>query len=117
MDEVRRLCVDRFPTSASRHTIMVGLEHVVQELNSHAIEGELWVDGSFLTEKIDPEDVDLVLRIQAEFYDNARPDQQKVVDWLMDDLVTLHKCDTYVFMNGTSPTRRIGSASTCTPTG
>ena len=98
MDDVRELCVIRFPTSTKRATIMAGLEHVTQELNLKSIEGELWIDGSFLTRKTDPEDVDLVLRIRADFYDNATPEQQQVVDWLADDLVTPHKCDSYFFV-------------------
>ena len=51
-----------------------------------------------MTERTDPEDVDLVLRIRGDFYDNATPEQQRVIDWLTDDLVQPHKCDSFIFM-------------------
>ncbi len=35
---------------------MAGLEAVIKRLVDTRIEGELWIDGSFLTEKIDPGD-------------------------------------------------------------
>ena len=76
---------------------MEGLEYVITELDLKAVKGELWIDGSFLTEKSDPEDVDVVLRMSANFYDNATLEQQQAVDWLGEDLFTTHMCDSYVF--------------------
>jgi hypothetical protein len=55
---------------------MAGLEAVVQRLEQEAIVGDLWVDGSFMTEAIDPADVDVVLFVSPEFYDGATVDQQ-----------------------------------------
>ena len=39
---------------------MDGLESVVQMIVDESLTCELWVDGSFLTEKIEPRDVDIV---------------------------------------------------------
>src|SRR5688572_17509862 len=75
-DQIRALCVVQFPNSKTRTRLMAGLEQVMGMLESFDVEGELWIDGSFVTQKSDPEDVDLVLRVQASFYDNANPDQQ-----------------------------------------
>lgn len=95
--EVRVLCVDAFPLSASRGAIMGGLESVVDDLGRQGIEGEIWVDGSFLTGKIDPRDVDIVLRIRAQFYDEAPPAQQAVIEMIGSNLKNARRCDSYVF--------------------
>lgn len=42
---------------------------------------ELWVDGSFMTEKIDPRDVDLVLVLPENFENIASEQQLGVWDW------------------------------------
>ncbi len=65
---------------------------------SKKIVGELWVDGSFLTEKINPEDVDIVLRIDGIFYESSTPEQRAIIDWLNEDLKTDYHCDSYFFM-------------------
>jgi hypothetical protein len=62
---LRRLAVDRFPYSFTRHTVMTSLESVVAHINQSSIAGQIWVDGSFLTEKLEPEDVDMLLAITA----------------------------------------------------
>lgn len=78
---------------------MVGLEEIVQRLLAEQVQGEMWVNGSFLTQKIDPLDSDVVLRIPNSFLDSASPDQIAVVEWVAtDDLKSSHHCDSYVFV-------------------
>ena len=98
LDEVRMTCVDHFPLSKTRNMIMLGLIGVVERLRGAGIEGELWIDGSFLTEKIDPEDCDMVLRIPGLFFDACTPEQQTAVDWVTEGArKTTHHCDAYAF--------------------
>lgn len=74
---------------------MQGLETVIFALIAGRIVGELWIDGSFVTEKIDPEDVDLLLRVPAEIYD-ADPARRAVIDWASrEELLQTHFCDSY----------------------
>jgi Family of unknown function (DUF6932) len=42
---------------------------------------ELWIDGSFLTEKIDPKDADLVLILPENFESTASDEQWAILDW------------------------------------
>ena len=77
---------------------MAGLEYVVMVLLNEGVEGEVWVDGSFLTVKMEPTDVDVVLRMSAGFYDNASASQKKTVQWLLTGLKSLYYCDSYFFM-------------------
>lgn len=99
MQDVRGRCVDDFPLSQTRGVIMDGFVAVLQRLISVGIAGTMWVDGSFLTEKIDPEDVDLLLRISSDFYDNATLEQSTALFWFArEDLKTPYHCDCYVWV-------------------
>ena len=94
--ELRGLCVGGYPLSHTRANIMLGLEAVIDRLRADGVVGEVWVDGSFTTQKIDPADVDIVLRVQASFYNIGTPEQRAAIDWLQSDLKTDYLCDSYV---------------------
>ena len=53
--------------------------------------------GSLLTEKIDPEDADILLRIQAHLYDNATPEQRETLKWFESGLKNSFYCDCYIW--------------------
>ncbi len=72
---------------------MTKLETIIDTLGKEKIEADVWADGSFLTEKIDPEDSDILLHVQGDYYDNATPEQRKVIDWVNSNLRTTHLCD------------------------
>jgi hypothetical protein len=96
--DLEALCVDRFPLSATRRKIMTGLRQVVARITGSGISCALWIDGSFLTEKIDPLDVDLVALIPSRFYDNGTDEQRAVAEWLSgsdNQPKKLHHCDTH----------------------
>jgi hypothetical protein len=93
VSEIWERCVHDFPLSSTRAAIMDGLEAVVARVVSIGIEGELWVDGSFVTEKIDPRDADIVLRIAAELY--GVPEKREVINWINSNLKDSHRCDSY----------------------
>lgn len=96
VDEVHRLCVDKFTASTSRSEIMVGLKKVIERLAKAGVEGHLWVNGSFMTEKIDPEDVDVLLCVNMEFYDSCSGNTRKAIDWLNANLKDELLCDSYL---------------------
>jgi len=96
--ELRQMCVDGFPLSTTRAGIMAGFESVVDRLVKSWVVGDLWVDGSFLTEKIDPKDVDVVLRIGAGLYNTGLPEQRDAVNWIIANQKATLKRDTYALM-------------------
>ena len=77
---------------------MAGLEAIVSRLRRFTIEGEIWVDGSFLTAKTDPADSDVVLRLSSDFVDHASETQLAVLDWINTHLKASHLCDCYQFI-------------------
>lgn len=99
--DLRRLCVDAFPGSTTRSRIMDGIEASVKELHRIAFVGELWADGSFLTEKHDPKDVDLALRVESRFYDERTDPQDSILQWFNQSrsLQTEYHCDSYVWVD------------------
>jgi len=96
--ELRALCVNNFPSSYTRPQIMDGLEKILTKIINADIKGEIWVNGSFVTKKINPNDVDLVLRISAELYENGNDTLRETLDWLSSNLKGSHLCDSYCFM-------------------
>lgn len=57
----KRICVERFPASVTRPRILTNLETLIVAVNQQGIVGHIWIDGSFLTEKLNPDDVDIAL--------------------------------------------------------
>jgi hypothetical protein len=61
---------------------MLGVENIMRRLLEAQVTGELWVDGSFITEEINPFDADLALCASASFRNDGTPEQKAVIDWL-----------------------------------
>jgi hypothetical protein len=94
--DLRCLCVDPFPHSGTRPHIMTGLESVVDRVSSAGINTDIWVNGSFLTKKEDPNDSDIVLKVDATLIDNGTDDQKAILEWVRSDLKNDHLCDSYI---------------------
>src|SRR5437867_4233140 len=75
---------------------MKGLEDIVGHLVRDGIAGELWVNGTFLTKKIDPRDVHVLLILSSAFVDNATLAQRNCLAWFGSNLKASHLCDTYI---------------------
>jgi hypothetical protein len=58
---LRVLTVDRFTSSNRRPLIFADLERLTNYLETQSVICELWVDGSFLTEKEEADDADLTV--------------------------------------------------------
>lgn len=115
LDEIQATCVDAFPLSQTRQKIMDGLRAVVARLTRDLVACELWIDGSFLTEKIDADDCDLVCRVRGEFYDSATEEQKATVDWVFGNLRDEHLCHSFGFFeyDVSSPNYWLGEYSYC----
>jgi hypothetical protein len=93
---LRRLCVGRFPHSLTRSRIMDGLEHVLSLLQRNGMRGELWVDGSFTTEKLNPDDADIILVVDAADYRAFSPEQRAFFNGFCNiSLKDRFRCDNY----------------------
>jgi hypothetical protein len=88
----------KFPLSRTRREIIKGFERILSDLVSLKIIGDTIIDGSFLTEEIDPDDIDFTLVVSPEFYEICSPEQRKIMDWIGDDhaIKITHLCDCYL---------------------
>lgn len=93
---LRRLCVERFPQSITRAKIMGGLENVLSLLQSNGLRGDLWIDGSFTTEKLNPDDVDIILVMDASDFRALSQEQADFFrKFARTSLKEQYRCDNY----------------------
>lgn len=98
VEALQRLCVEDFPGSTARGDIMAGLLAIYERARALHLPGNMWIDGSFLTQKTDPDDVDIVFWFPQDYYDGGNPDQAEFINWLTsndEDPKQSFRCDTY----------------------
>jgi hypothetical protein len=61
--KLRTLCVEEVPFSPTRQVLFAALESWIEAILATGFTADLWVDGSFLTAKVDPNDIDVVTKI------------------------------------------------------
>ncbi|HEC65976.1 MAG TPA: hypothetical protein ENI23_11845 [bacterium] len=98
LEKLQDLCVTSFPLSKTRESTMLDIEELCNALSSNKLEAEVWVDGSFLTGKIDPMDSDIAVRLDGVAYESATKKQKQIVDKVKQKGFSNNsKCDSYVF--------------------
>ena len=76
---------------------MDDLEKFCATLRQAGVSCEVWVNGSFMTHKADPKDVDLVIRVEwAEIENN--PANEATIQWAKQDHSGHLGCDSYVLI-------------------
>jgi hypothetical protein len=80
LEAIAHLCVTPFENSVTRHLLMDHLKAFVVRLREHIVVCDLWIDGSFISEKVDPEDIDLTFVVSGDVYDNLPPLMQAEID-------------------------------------
>jgi hypothetical protein len=48
--------------------------------------------------KVNPADIDLVLRVEGVFYNLATAEQRSAMDWVGQNLYGSHRCDSYLLL-------------------
>jgi len=97
LQEMRASLVDAFRGSKRRPLIMAGFEKVVQRFLEEKIEGQFWIDGSFLTKKLDPGNADILFLVKDQYFRTASTQQQVVIDWIARrDLRTEFYCHSFL---------------------
>ena len=69
LDQIEALVVKRFPGNRRRLTLFQRLEQFVQDVLRLEIPCEVWLDGSLLTQKADPDDLDVSVIVDKEVVD------------------------------------------------
>jgi hypothetical protein len=76
---------------------MTGLLEVLGRLRRAGVHVEVWVNGSFMTVKQDPRDVDIVLRVPADLFERGTDEQRAALQWIEANQKGNHHCDSYLF--------------------
>ena len=79
LEELRKLCVHDI-NSIQRHNLFAALHTLVTRLTRLEVACELWVDGSYLTEKFEPEDIDLCVVVHHAIYENLSSEAKLLLD-------------------------------------
>jgi len=93
---LRHLCVDGFPLSTVRAGLMGGIEAIRGSLSTALVPASVWIDGSFMTQKIDPADVDLAVRLSFAALPSPGPEQQALFARIAGKQFA--GCDSYIFI-------------------
>jgi hypothetical protein len=78
--ELKKLCVDDFLHSTTRGKLWENLEEFLIELTKLGLRCVVWVDGSYVTQKINPGDIDLILDFEVSVLDALTIDQCEFIE-------------------------------------
>lgn len=95
--DIKTHFVDAFPASVTREAIFEGYERHTADLQRCPVTFEQYLDGSFVSSKTDPGDVDLVCIADADTLDALSPEKQNIIRHLFRGKATkaTHHCDAY----------------------
>ncbi len=101
LDEISQHFVTPFADPARREYLLGRFILLLSEINQGSgIEMELWLDGSFATEKPDPEDIDVVFWARLEDLSTRSFEQQQFIQKIFvdshEDTKLRYKCDVYL---------------------
>jgi hypothetical protein len=100
IQDLKSLVVDRFPNSNRREGLWANFLIIISRLEQVGIPCDIWVDGSFLTEKIDPDDVDFVVDVRIDRLINPTPEQSQLFDDLSGSVYkSSHDLHSFVMFN------------------
>ena len=97
LQEFEMCLVAAFPSSISRTDIAKGYEQLRTILTTILASSEHWLDGSFCTTKVDPNDLDLLITANSHQIDLLSDSEQKVLSSLVNgpQTKTAFRCDSY----------------------
>ena len=98
-DHLRARFVEEFPDSKTRKVILAGFldwrSHVAKIVHA----ATQWIDGSFVTSKLNPGDIDVVTFCDADYLNKATPQQQQAIKALLgadEDTKSLYSTHTFL---------------------
>lgn len=85
MAELYAIAVDAFPRSKSRPMLWDSLSQFCEEFENHGLlPAKILIDGSFLTEKLDPQDIDLWVELETAKIECAEEPCQEFLNKICD---------------------------------
>lgn len=91
LDEFEKIFVNSFNESQSRKAIFNGFIKWMKQLLTFCYPDEIWVDGSFVTNKVNPNDMDIVVFVDLIVLYNNKRELEEMRKFGEENL-----CDTYI---------------------
>lgn len=102
LSELKSVFVDPFENVERRAALLDRFEAFVSRLNDVSINMEVWIDGSFVTIKDYPGDIDLVVVCNQNEVNGLSVDKKLILDELFIDQKTTklrYECDAYFILD------------------
>lgn len=99
LDEVFDVCVASFPENQRRAYLFERLTAFLAHIHSFGIEpAEIWIDGSFLTKKPEPNDIDLLFILHMGQIDSLPEETKRKVfgQFQGEDFKIRYQCDLHL---------------------
>jgi hypothetical protein len=105
-ESLTELLVNPFDDSQYRELMLNRLLALLEEVSNVCIFTEAWIDGSFVSDKEKPNDVDIVLWYNA--VSSISPRELRTYRELKDSslMMSHYRCDVYLAKNGDDKLRR-----------
>lgn len=94
---LKALTVDEFPNSKRRPALFNTLGVYLDLLEATGLRASLWVDGSFMCAKAEPDDIDLVVVYDAASADSLSESTQELAHTLLNTNVVKARFGLHVF--------------------
>jgi hypothetical protein len=78
-DELRKMLVEAFPNSTRRAWLWENFLELIEKLKAAHLPCKIWLDGSYLTQKLDPDDIDLIVEVGVEMFQAPTPQQDALL--------------------------------------
>ena len=98
-EQLAAVFIEPFARPERRRYLLGRLEAYLREVQALGIGYELWIDGSFATEKEEPGDIDLLFVVDAEGVNALGEQGRRAFEALLVDNPTIkrrYRCDVYV---------------------
>ncbi|MEB0078045.1 hypothetical protein QN386_22380 [Pseudomonas sp. CCI3.2] len=97
LDSLKVLAVDGFPLSVRRPALFGALGVYLELLQAAGFKGLAWIDGSFMCEKLEPQDIDIVLIYESDVIDGLSESVRPVLNNLFDTVTIKNRFKLHVF--------------------
>lgn len=97
LSSLKGLTVDEFPDSHRRRALFSSLEVYLDMLAATGLRASVWVDGSFMCSKQEPDDIDLVVAYDPDSVDGISESALPVVNDLLNTNYAFARFRLHVF--------------------
>lgn len=98
LDCLEKTFVEPFANNSRRAYLVERLHSLFRRLESVKLPAEIWLDGSFVTHKEEPDDIDLIIYFEDKDLTNLTSEQVYIINELNDRALSQirYNCDVFI---------------------